>query len=68
MDNDYKQLTIVQGYRKEYLCDSEQKTNRVVICKDCEHYQTAGGMCKKCLCIVNLKSWLKKEKCPIGKW
>ena len=41
---------------------------RLDICKKCDLFQKDTGLCKKCLCVMKLKTKLKNAKCPIGKW
>lgn len=42
--------------------------DRLDICKGCEHYISTTHQCKKCGCIMNLKTKLPNASCPIGKW
>jgi hypothetical protein len=48
------------------LIDSEKRKIRLQICDTCEMNKL--GVCKKCGCILSLKTMLANEKCPIGKW
>ena len=34
----------------------------------CEHLAWPGMNCSVCLCFVDLKARMKKQKCPKGKW
>ena len=45
----------------------EVYSERLEICRACEHYELATGRCRKCGCS-GLKLELATEKCPIGKW
>jgi hypothetical protein len=39
---------------------------RLCICQDCGYMQ--GYQCSRCECFIRLKTMLKTEKCPEGKW
>ena len=39
---------------------------RMSICENCEYYKFK--KCSNCGCVMFLKTWLRNEKCPIGKW
>lgn len=47
---------------------SEIREKRLNICKECIHYINATTQCKKCGCIMPLKTKLPNAECPIGKW
>ena len=48
---------------------TEQEANiRLEICKGCEFFNSAQQRCNKCGCFMAIKTYLKAEKCPIGKW
>jgi hypothetical protein len=51
----------------EQVSDEEQ-TRRFAICKACPELLPVTNQCKKCGCIMNLKTKLEKATCPIGKW
>lgn len=51
---------------KNNLADEKEQIERKNICKQCEHYKVL--FCNKCGCSINLKTRLKKAKCPIDKW
>ena len=51
----------------EYVSDDIQK-NRFDICKACPELIKMTSQCKKCGCIMKLKTKLEKATCPIGKW
>lgn len=44
--------------------------DRLAICKDCEWYETNNNSpkCKYCGCLLELKTKMETEKCPIDKW
>jgi hypothetical protein len=38
------------------------------ICNSCEHLIKFTKQCKKCGCLMHLKTKLAKASCPVGKW
>jgi len=42
--------------------------NRMEICLNCVNYISTTDQCKKCGCVMAIKSNLLLEKCPIQKW
>lgn len=61
-------------HKMEYLKDrmkplsAEESEVRLDICKSCEHYISLTTQCKKCGCVMKLKTALPFSECPIGKW
>ena len=51
----------------EYV-DQEQADARYEICKSCPFFVSASTQCKKCGCIMKLKTKLAKAECPEHKW
>jgi hypothetical protein len=48
---------------------SEQNADeRFAICKECPFYVGLTHQCKKCGCVMNIKTKLLHATCPIGKW
>jgi uncharacterized paraquat-inducible protein A len=47
---------------------SESAQQRLAICKQCEFFDEAQDRCKRCGCKMAIKTYLKAEKCPVGKW
>lgn len=41
---------------------------RFDICKGCEFLIKATNQCKKCGCLMHLKTKLEAATCPVGKW
>jgi hypothetical protein len=41
---------------------------RLQICRGCEHFISLTSQCKKCGCLMNLKTKLPNAYCPIGQW
>jgi Family of unknown function (DUF6171) len=46
----------------------EEATRRFDICKGCPELISLTNQCKKCGCIMNLKTKLQKATCPLNKW
>lgn len=42
--------------------------SRMSICQSCEHFLKMTGQCKKCGCIMGLKTKLSNASCPVGNW
>jgi hypothetical protein len=51
----------------EFVTDLVQD-ERYSICKSCPEFIDLTTQCKKCGCIMKLKTKLEKAVCPIGKW
>lgn len=51
----------------EYV-EKHIKDARLEQCYTCEFYMKVPGLCKKCGCVMALKTALKHASCPIGKW
>ena len=48
--------------------DQDIAEKRMAICNDCEFLFVISKTCKKCSCIMPLKTKLPNAECPIGKW
>lgn len=53
-------------HTKRYVAP-EVKGRRLKICSTCPQ-KTTLNRCRACGCFLGLKTSLKTEKCPIGKW
>jgi hypothetical protein len=42
--------------------------SRMSICKQCPELIKTTSQCKKCGCIMNLKTKLPNASCPLNKW
>ena len=47
---------------------SDEANSRLSICKGCEFFDKNQERCGKCGCFMALKTYLKAERCPVGKW
>ena len=50
----------------EYSHNEEQTKKRLEICGSCEFFFM--GICKKCGCVMKLKTKLQEATCPLDKW
>jgi len=48
--------------------DSDVASQRLSICNGCEFFNKDQQRCGKCGCYMSVKTYLKAEKCPVGKW
>lgn len=46
----------------------EKSASRFEICKSCPELIKLTKQCKKCGCLMHLKTKLEAATCPIGKW
>lgn len=53
--------------RNNYI-EKVESDKRMQTCLGCEHLIKLTHQCKKCGCLMNLKTKLKDATCPIGKW
>jgi len=51
--------------------DEESRNKNYDICLECDKYidkDKLGGYCSVCLCNPALKTWIKRQHCPLEKW
>jgi hypothetical protein len=53
---------------KTEWADEEKAKERFSICKACPELISLTSQCKKCGCLMHLKTKLELATCPIGKW
>jgi uncharacterized paraquat-inducible protein A len=46
----------------------EEANRRLSICKGCEFFNSQQERCGKCGCYMAVKTYMKAERCPVGKW
>ena len=46
----------------------ELATSRMLVCKACPELVKLTNQCKKCGCIMSIKTKLEAAICPLGKW
>lgn len=47
---------------------TEEANSRLSICNGCEFYNKQSERCGKCGCYMAIKTYLRAERCPVGKW
>lgn len=52
----------------QYLEDDTLAEKRLSICQQCPELIKLTTQCKKCGCIMSLKTKLELATCPLGKW
>jgi hypothetical protein len=52
----------------ELRLTAEEANKRLSICKGCEFFNQLQQRCGKCGCFMAVKTYLRAERCPIGKW
>jgi hypothetical protein len=53
---------------KNNYIEKVESDKRMQTCLGCEHLIKLTHQCKKCGCLMNLKTKLNDATCPIGKW
>ena len=48
--------------------EAERYKQRLETCKRCESFNKTFSRCKKCGCLMKIKAWITKSKCPLNKW
>lgn len=46
----------------------EEADRRLAICQTCQFFRTVDQRCSKCGCFMAVKTYLRAETCPVGKW
>lgn len=59
---------IIKNVDKAILIKGDVKLHRQKICDMCEFYIQKQDKCKKCGCIMKVKTKLYSARCPVGKW
>jgi protein-arginine kinase activator protein McsA len=52
----------------QYSHNEEQTRKRLEICHSCDFFYKPVGICKKCGCVMKLKTKLQEATCPLDKW
>jgi hypothetical protein len=61
-------VTPLDLFNKNNYIEKVESDKRMQTCLGCEHLIKLTHQCKKCGCLMNLKTKLKDATCPIGKW
>ena len=72
LENNFEELRQVRPWdffnpNTKYV-SKEAKDQRLSICEQCPEFIKLTSQCKKCGCIMKLKTKLALASCPIGKW
>lgn len=59
-------VSVAQG--NDLRLEQNEANKRLSICKQCQFFNSLSQRCSKCGCFLSVKTYLKAEKCPIGKW
>lgn len=59
-------ISVVQG--NDLRLSKEEAERRQNICNSCPFFENSSSRCTKCGCYLAVKTYLKAEHCPIGKW
>ena len=54
--------------RRPTIADELTRNIRDEKCRGCPRYEAAFEQCRECGCFIKLKTLLRTEKCPLGKW
>jgi hypothetical protein len=47
---------------------TEIQEYRYAICQECPFLYKPTDNCKKCGCLMKIKTFMPRQSCPIGKW
>ena len=61
-------VTPLDLFNKNNYIEKIESDKRMQTCLGCEHLIKLTHQCKKCGCLMNLKTKLKDATCPIEKW
>ena len=61
-------VTPIDLFIKNNYIEKIESDKRMQTCLGCEHLIKLTHQCKKCGCLMNLKTKLSEAKCPINKW
>ena len=61
-------VTPLDLFNKNNYIEKIESDKRMQTCLGCEHLIKLTRQCKKCGCLMNLKTKLKDATCPIEKW
>ena len=67
-----KMVNIIVGtLNNVFHYNKEVSNSRLIICKDCPYHKVLwkfGSICKQCGCVLESKTTVTYEKCPMNKW
>lgn len=54
--------------QETFLVEKEVAVMRYDTCKSCDRFVKFTTQCKECGCVMRMKTKIKGQKCPLGKW
>jgi hypothetical protein len=69
MSDEEKDVSILDAFHsRNYVKDPSISDARYQICKACPELIKLTTQCKKCGCLMKVKTKLQQAVCPLGKW
>jgi hypothetical protein len=68
MDNENQQATLLECFLQRHGGEPVGAKERLEICINCDRLLKVTMQCKECLCFVKLKTKVRGQHCPLGKW
>jgi hypothetical protein len=62
------QTTAALAHGESPFVQTAEQNAREAICRDCDRFEAQWNRCLECKCFLAIKTWLKAQSCPIGKW
>jgi hypothetical protein len=59
-------ISVVKG--NDLRLTPDEANRRLNICKGCQFFDSLSQRCSRCGCFLSVKTYLKAESCPVGKW
>mgnify|MGYP007005598419 CR=1 FL=1 len=56
------------GLKEKVVVSEEEAARRFAVCLTCPFFHPKAETCKKCGCLMRLKTRLAKATCPYEKW
>lgn len=44
------------------------RNDRYTVCNSCPNFNSVIKSCSKCRCIMSVKTWMRKARCPENRW
>lgn len=68
LDTIYDEITTTFFNGEDEQLTEEEVNSRLDICKNCVFFDAEYIHCKKCGCVLKIKTKFRSESCPIDKW
>ncbi len=59
---------VAAGIGQGIKLPKEEAEARLTICRTCPFFRHVDERCSKCGCYMAVKTYLRAEHCPVGKW